>query len=189
MAINDVYRLKFTLQSDGQIFQNVYYYLGLTNNATAENLAEGWQIQKTAALRDLISVNSNFLTVSAENLSSAEADYVYNYVGISGNRAGENMPTFTAWGFELVVTSATIRNGAKRIGPIAEGDVLNNNASAGMIALLDAWATDIQIPVQFGGVDTFQLGVFRANQLGTSYTPVTDVVYKRVTTQNSRKIY
>ena len=188
MPANDVYRVTTLCTSGGQEFVNVYHYLGLTADATTENIAQAFAIQKLLGVIDILHFSADFQYVLCENVNGIEPPFVEPTANVNGTQQGESMPTFTTFSYELIVSSAIFRNGRKAFGPIAEGDVQDNIANPGMLATLDNLAATLLAPIQFGGVDMAQLGLYRDNQLGVSYTPVTNVAYKRVSTQNSRKI-
>lgn len=109
---------------------------------------------------------------------------------VQGLRSGDFLPLFNAWGFEFRRANRGERSGAKRLGAITENDVDAGAADATIHPLLVAAAAAMGSPIQIGLVNTwFPVILERPVPPATAwgFHDLNDVLYKRVTTQNTRK--
>lgn len=123
------------------------------------------------------------------------ANKLYNGAGdVSGNQ----MPSFTAWGFQLYRTTRITRHGWKRVVGVAEEWTVGNAADGTRLAALGTAASFFGSQVtKTGTLDedfamrpvivgrTLNAGQYELD-LG-KINPVQSAAYIRLTTQNSRK--
>ena len=173
-------------------FYNMYGYR--SNLAVIDELnqfADQFIASIIPPVTDIMSVSSYILTVEFYELNGT--GYVARTgtgVTTRGDRTGETMPGFVAWGFQYLRAATGDRSGSKRIGTISESDVENGNAASGVSAALNACAAALAAPIQFGLIDTWFPEILErpvAPSTVWGSHPIAGVTYKRVTTQNSRK--
>lgn len=108
----------------------------------------------------------------------------------SGARTGDQMPQFVGWGYQYTRGVRGQSSGRKCFGPISESDVSNGLATGTVLPFLTALNTTLAQPLQVGLVDTwFPIILSRPNSHHIDWQahPIAGVLYRRVTTQNSRK--
>jgi len=122
----------------------------------------------------------------------------YQTFAISGTGAitGESMPTFCAWAFEYIRTDRTVNNGRKSFSLIGENSQEGGDPTSGTLTnlntLADALADELQ---EVSGPSRWEPKIFRRPGTylsGTVAAPgqffdVDDVVFRRLSTQNTRK--
>lgn len=191
MSVGDVYRLIDNQTYLSGITKNVYYYEHVAGSGGADDLITAFILDVLLAIRN---VQSAFLThesFEAYNLDNlADFNAVPVTTGGAGAVAGEGMPRFNAWGFQLVRTTRFTRNGAKRIGGVAEAS--QNGGVPASASVTDA-LTDVATAIGGSIDDTvgneFAPVIVRltVDDLVDVKNPVSGALYKRLTTQNSRK--
>jgi hypothetical protein len=109
--------------------------------------------------------------------------------GNQGVRAGDRMPPFVAWAFQLNRAALGTRNGSKRIGLVSESDVTAGVAAAGILTPLSNFAAAYGAPLKLGIIDTW-FPVILERPVGAGawgYHDTSGGQFKRVSTQNTRK--
>jgi len=107
----------------------------------------------------------------------------------TGLRASVIESPWAAWGFQLLPTSYLVRKGAKRFAGVADVDVTDSLPVSGVQDELDALAVALGTSIASGGVTYVPVIFSPPNQShpGTLYNEVGSAIFKRYTTQNSRK--
>lgn len=130
--------------------------------------------------------------VQVYNRDNGVGYFDFNYVvPVVGLRTTDPVPDFTTYGFQYNRVNAGDRNGFKRIGIPGEGDLTGNIPSAAMLTILNALATKLGTPLTAGAIQTwFPVVLSRPNIHHATWTdyPILNVVFKRITSQNSRKL-
>lgn len=191
MASGDFYIVLDKQRYYGREILNRYYYLQTAGGEGAEELANVFTETVIAAVTNIQSDQLEHVMVSVINPDNP-ADFVdfTADLPISGDVAGDDLPAFVAWGFKYIRTTRSIRNGAKRIAGVTEAwldeeDVAFGTASDSVLAASIVMGATLTGPD--GGVFEPQLARVGEGGAITYYEPVKDVIFTRVTTQNSRK--
>jgi hypothetical protein len=109
----------------------------------------------------------------------------------SGNVAGDSLPPFVCWDFTLVRGGALERNGYKRIAGVPESKQANGVVDNTFRATLDNLAAPIFAGFDVG-LDHFTPVIKRKQIHGVAQHPpkyydMSNVVYSKIGSQNSRK--
>jgi len=191
MSAGDVYKLVTTYTFLGEEMSNVWHYRQSDGAGAAFEFFEAWNAAVLPALLDIQSVGVEYLTADIINYDNPGDFGSFSYPGTTlGERAGEAQPPFVSWAFRLNRTSRVTRNGQKRIGGVSEADVQNGIASSGVLTPLDNAAIAMGTVVE-AGLDVYFPVIVRL----TTTPPIepdiinniSEGVYVRVSTQNSRK--
>lgn len=131
------------------------------------------------------------------NLNNYVSDfYVGSPAALSQGYVGSEFnASQVAWSFELVRTTRTTRNGSKRIAGVPEQSVANGVATAGALTLLNVAAVNLasQWVYEYSAGNSIGLSpVIIRRGISPSQVPalvnsVSDVVYRGVGSQNTRK--
>lgn len=199
LAINDILQIKMFTDYLGEQCLNVFHYrldsfeplvgyIDILNQFVTLYDNSVHPVQLASAVID---------TCEITNLTNGVdiANKLYNGAGdVSGN----NMPSFTAWGFQLYRTNRITRHGWKRIVGVPEEWTIGNNADPTRLAALGTAASMLGSPVIKSGTldEDFTMTpviVGRTRVAGkyeldlTKINPVQSAAYIRLTTQNTRK--
>lgn len=191
MAVGDIFKLTTTYLYLGEEMSNVWHYRHTAGSGTNFNLFTAFNEN---VLVDLLPIQSNgveYLTAEVLNYDNPGDFGEYSYPStVVGTRAGEQAPPFQSWGFRLNRTSRITRNGQKRIGGLSESDTQDGVASSGVLTPLDNAAIAMGESIT-DSVDTFEPVIVRLSEtapiIPTVVNAISEGVYVRVTTQNSRK--
>lgn len=190
-----LFKVVLTCTPGGDISNPFVNVFGFRSNLVVLNeekeLNDAFEAQ---LLPDVASICQNltfFRRIEVYNVSNGTGYYDKNLSPIVvGARSGDNLPGFVAWGFQYNRTTAGKRNGFKRFGLVSESDTTGDGPTAGMAVVLAALATNLATPLKIGLIDTWFPEILERKPTGvypwTSH-PILNVVYKRMTTQNSRK--
>lgn len=197
MAVGD----KMVLTVIGQNLQNtqqivnVFAYTNTTTAGSCADLITAWQSE----IQDnYLGVLSNFylLTqINAINLDNT-LDFATVAAALNGTRSGQVMPSFVCWEFMYVRADRAAHNGRKSIGVVSEDDVTNGTVTPSFAATVNGLATAMGAILTTGGsAPEFTPAIWRrAGNYGTppvaypdTFYPVASVVYRRVSSQNTRK--
>lgn len=191
MAINDTYLVRDLQVQDGEDIMNTYYYQQITSGGNAQDLAEAFYAE---IISNMIPFQSNKVThigVQVENRADPGDFHLLNLTSANvGSTTGDSLPKFVAWGFQVNRSATQRRHGAKRIPGVPESllEVEGDPTSTALTAL-NVFAETLQEDLA-GSVGTYVLRIPRgsfANAGVPTPDPHSGVVFKRVTTQNSRK--
>jgi len=197
MAIGNHYTV--TLTSDFSVLgelQNVFVYEQTAGSGNASTLAEAFQSDVLAAIVNIISGNTTYTQLDVINLDNT-SDFHTMALTEVGAIAGEALPPFVTAAFEYVRADRAVQNGRKSFGVIAESSQSNGFATpdyvtaCGLVATAlesdveDTATSSLWEPVIWRRPGTYASGVVTAP--GEFY-PINGVVFKRISTQNTRKI-
>lgn len=196
MAIGDKYIV--TLRGNFGIIssiENVFAYLALAGSGNAHTLATAFADQLLPVILNAISGNTSFGTVEVINLDTP-TDFWTETVSETGAIAGDSMPPFVTATFEYLRADRTVQNGRKAFGTIAEASVMNGFPESSYNAVLDALAgaladtlTDVSTSSEWAPRIWRRPGTYAAGVVlppGDFY-PITDVVFRSISSQNTRK--
>lgn len=184
------------------ILNTFFYRVGATsqpnvliNNDAAEAIWDGF---KTAFMTSLLSITHSAMRYNGLRVD----DYTdpahpfgdYGFLdGQGGYGANGSLPAFNAWGFELQRTNRTTKAGSKRFCGVPEDYQLNGvqeGASTQLLAVAVGLDTVVDCITDSGVEFSLVPIIARPATSGMSilaWQPVSGAVYKRITTQNTRK--
>lgn len=191
-----------SLTTTGAVIINVFHYQAAAITGTISTVA-----QYEAMITDFMaSVMSHFAFFQSEDLSyvSTTLDNVTNLVDqttytatspTEGDFAGPSNSGQTALSFKLIRTNRSTRNGSKRLGGVADGQLdtadgsnLVGSVPIGNITAALAATLPMVLP-SAAGVDLIPV-IARKPALGlpvTVFNPIASAEYRGVGSQNSRK--
>lgn len=108
----------------------------------------------------------------------------------SGNRLGEPIASFNAWGYILNRTTIDVRNGSKRYAGISEDDAEGNTPATGVLQALSDLADALSQALDTGGGDAVVPVVYRRESFidpDWFGTKVASAQFTAITSQVSRK--
>lgn len=191
MAIGDIYRVFCSGTYLGEEFSNRFYYQQLNGGGGAPALANGviTDLIPAIALAQVDTVS--WLLVEVTNLNDL-GDFIAQPIVpiINGDRLGQGMPSFNAWGFKLERTSREMRPGSKRIVGVGEADTSGNDPTGAMLTILQGVAGAFDANISFGVDNEWAPRLVREAPGGVVVVsvPVVNSSFRWLTTQNSRKV-
>lgn len=176
--------------------QNAFVYEQIDGIGDAADVNVAFASDITTLLMAVCSTQYSLDTYYTVNLNDPD-DFAETAEGTVGEVSGEYLPIYNTWAFEYIRTTRAVQNGRKALGIISENSQTNGAATA--LTLLDltplasALLADITAtptssifrPKLWRRPGTYESGVVSAPGL---FYPVSDVIYKGISTQNSRKI-
>jgi hypothetical protein len=196
-TVGDRYLLTLRAHSldNSQSIQNVFAYELTVGPGGAHTAAVAFATNIMPAIEAVISVQTFYDDVVVINLDDP-TDYETFVISGTGALTGESMPTFCTWAFEYIRTDRTVNNGRKSFGLLAESSANSGRPTSGtetnLFTLADALAAELQ---EVSGPSRWEPKIFRRPGTylsGTVAAPgqffdVSDVVYRSLSTQNTRK--
>ena len=191
MALGDLYVLRAQYQMLGSPMENTFFYEQTLGSGGADVLARSFEIQLVPEFALIQSSSVTWEQITVINLDDS-ADFFTEGVVQVGNQAGEALPPYAAWGFTRFSTDRKIRSGGLRIGGVSEGSQDGGSATAAQIILLTAFEPLVAADVSNVAVtNTWGTRLHTDGNLATGGTPLTipvaSILYRRLTTQSSRK--
>ncbi len=184
-----VYELSVVQRIHGQDISNIYNYIGAGADMDADRAV---QIFITFLVPLFLAVQTNdveLLFIAVKNLTDATDNSVQPFVNTFGGRDSAALPSFAAWGFQLVRGTIATRSGGKRIGGISETDTVDSLPATGIDGLLEDLADGLGASLAQTGFDATMIpAIVRETVFNYLINPVVDALFKRITTQNSRKL-
>lgn len=196
-AIGDHYiatlRGRSTINS--QAIQNTFCYELESGVGGAAALGD---ILNTVIMPPLLDVLSNLVFFDDWYIINLETptDFADVAINLPGNHAGDSMPSFVAWEFEYVRASRAVNNGRKAFGLISENDVANGGAVGGLVTPLNTlgnWLgsdlVDTGATMRFGPRIWRRPGTYASGVVAApgAFFEIVNVLYRRVSSQNTRK--
>lgn len=197
-VVGDHYSLVLRGHSSGSgvAIQNQFIYELTDGTGTAMAFGDYWEANVLPSILGILSSATVVDDLYVVNLDDP-SDFHVTVSGATGVVGDEAMPPFVAFEFEYVRTTRAINNGRKSFGLVAEGSVTGGvisgataTAAAALADLLGSNLTDVVGPKTWAPrlwrrPGTYASGVVSAPGL---FYPVQEVNYRRVSTQNTRKI-
>jgi len=194
MATGDHLELIDWMSIQGVDCFNVFHYLqtGGTNGAQYLNAA-----YLTDVLPSIVAIQSSDVThhsVLSTNYDDP-SDYYFSAlttdnVGLEGTNS---LPAFVGWTFRYIRSERGHHHGRKCITGVATGDQLDGEPVSGLAAGLAACAAALAASITFAG-SSYSPQIMRAPNTikpgydnARSFFGITDVVFVRISSQNSRK--
>jgi hypothetical protein len=196
MALGDKYviTLNSTYTPDpANGFANVFAYEG---SAGAPNAADLWSTFSTGVVTAIVDVLSTLMVtdlLSVINLDDP-SDFFASISGLGGTRTGQVLPKFNAWEYEYVRATRAVHNGRKSFGVICEADVTNGEMDFASVGTeIDALETALVDVLNGGSGNQYtpkiwrRAGTYVSGTFPDTFYPISGVLYRRVSTQNTRK--
>lgn len=197
MPNGDFYIVQDVQTMNSQEVINTYVYEQVDGVVGAEQLAEAFLTDMISAIVNCQTTNVLHTEIRVQSVFSLSDFYVLNHTppGIAGTVAGESLPTFVALAFFYQRATRAARNGHKRIAGVAESWQAGG-IFTGPQATVDGLADAMAAPLQVVLVDTWEPRIWRRAKgavLGDpgwpdSFHLVADVVFRGISSQNSRKV-
>jgi len=196
MATGDRFILTIRGSQDGfgADIDNVFAFEQVAGGGGAAALNNAFAGPVCAKIREALSVAYNMQELYTINVDDL-ADFSTLTIDEPGEVGGEVLPPFMAWAFTYQRTTRAVNNGRKAFSPIGEASINGGNATAEALIILEALAG--LLTVSQGDLDgnewsprlwkrpgTYSTGVVAAPGAFYSFG---NVVYARVSTQNTRK--
>jgi len=186
--------LKSTFKSVSCV--NTFWYQ-LNGPGNAGQLATAFVTEVLPAIVAVQSADVVYNSIVVNSLFTLE-DFFSGSVSTAGTRGNDSLPAFVGWYFQLHRPNRIVHNGRKTFAGVAELDVTDGVATATILALLDTLETVLITPFAVGLLAEAYLSIaetvpYTNPDTGKTYNVpdtlwnVSDVEYKRVSTQNSRK--
>lgn len=189
MAVGDIYRVKLRSSFFAQQILNVFYY----QVSSGSNIAEDLALAFSDVAGDISGCQASALSyndITVENLDNL-ADFNLTPFTSAGAISGEYLSPFVAWGFRYNRATRAVRNGSKRITGVPESLVQNGAATNAALDILEPIAVSMGNDLTGASGAVYRPVIFHkdpeAPAGGVGFV-VQDVVYVRLTTQNTRKI-
>lgn len=192
--IGDFYELCVVQRLFEQEVCNVFHYQLLRTGPGPANLVTAFNTFVRPSIQATQVDNLEYEEYRAFNINQAQTEFSTIPTSGTGDTAGDGMPPFVSYAYQLVRSSKEVRNGAKRIAGVDETWVTDGVLDPSKQTAVDTAAAVMGITLQVDGLNTFLPVVLRySGTLATGYTvdassAVANVIFKRISTQNSRKI-
>lgn len=198
-TVGDVFRITLCAEMFSQDVCNVFFYTVAfwTGNVTLEEVLDEFIATVVEPVR---AVQSNSVVYTEVSIADAMDPAVYfemPYTSVGAESGAAGMPSYVAYGFKLVRTDRTTRNGYKRFAGVTENQVTGNNivtpGAAAFTDIEDGLAADLAVTGGGGGTATLAPAIVRMSPLDPYQVSEVNLVSAAemavyVTTQNSRKV-
>ena len=180
--------IKQTLIDQGCLI--VAHWIGATG-VTARILCDVLGTYIMPALQGIMSNSVKFDGMTVTNLSDEGDKATLLFTDVFGARSGNTLPVHDALGYEKVRQTDSTRNGAMRLAGISETDQNGGVLTAGFQTIVDSAGDQLASAWADAGSNVIFPAILgrRLPALPDVLNLVNDYVFKRVTTQNSRKGY
>lgn len=192
MALGDIYEVIARGTYFAQQILNVFHYSVTVDPGSTSSALSIANALNSNILSPCTLVQSDqyaWTDVQAKNLMNV-ADFGDVSAPNVGAVSGDAMPSFVGWGFQLNRQLSISKNGRKTFSGVPESLVTNGDADPSAAVPLANIAVAIGQAIIVSGVHYAPIIWRRPDALhptGTSF-PVSGAIFKRVTTQNTRKI-
>jgi len=191
MALNDVFKLVLKSNQGVVEINNIFHYRQTFGVTGGSILAQEFINEVFPAIQSVVSDQVTFVGVEYLNYDdNSDFGIDASIAGETGDRPGEPLPTFNAWGFQYNRETRDTRNGSKRFSPISELDQAYGSPTAPMLTVLQACASSLGQYINIGGTEIWQPVIARLTPDGSTVlltNDVKNVTYTRLTSQVSRK--
>lgn len=191
MAAGDIYRARVQYMYLNQELENVFHYRQLTGVCSSLALANQIDIDIVPAIQDVQNEQTEHKQIIVINLDDTSDFETFPTSGF-GTRTGSNGTPFVSWGYLLETTDRKLRSGGKRFGGLSEDDVASGLAEAGVLTALAALGIAMTANLETATASCeWEMVLHREATIEPPADAITvrvdNVIYKRVTTQSSRK--
>jgi len=195
----DVFRITLCADLFGQDVCNIFHYIvaAWTGNVSLEDVIDEFIDAVVTKIDDIQSNSVVYQMVSIADAMSPEVYFEKPYTVTASGTTSPSLPSYAAYGFKLVRTDRTTRNGYKRFAGVGEEQVSGNDvvspSGAGYTALETALAADLAVTGSGGGSATLAPAIVRMSPLDPYQVSEVNLVSAAelnpiITTQNSRKV-
>jgi len=176
-------------------FINVFAYEATGGLPTAAELNSAFQGSVLPAWVAAINLHTVMRQIQVINLDDI-TDFFIDNINEAGEQSGDRLNPFMAFEFEYVRAIRGVHSGRKSIGGLDENMLTNGVETVGQRALLDELAGDLggviaSLAASFTPRIWRRQGTYKVAGTPTAFPhtfyPLSEVVYRRVSTQNSRK--
>lgn len=185
-----VFELNLVSKMHGQETQNVWNYIGAGVDMDSAQVLNFFMSVVLPLLLAIQSGDVELLVVVVKNLLDNSDNIIQPFTNTTGVRPLSALPVHDAWGYQLVPSSKLTRSGAKRFPGVAEADQNDGLPDSAIVTPLQDLADIMASTLIHTTLDATLIPIV----LGTvgnvlNLNPVASGVFKRITTQNSRKGY
>lgn len=193
MAVGDIYKATLKSLLKAQECENVFYFAVDTDPGSTSSATVVGGLVRDTFVPLLTAVQSDqlqYTEVQVQNIMQI-GDFTTLAVTDTGAVSGDVMPTYVAFGFSYNRGLRLGNNGRKAFAGVPESSVVDGVVTdSGVLAALGDLASELGATHVLTGV-TYRPIIYRIpdpdHVNGTAF-PVGSVTYKRITTQNSRKV-
>ena len=189
MALNDLFELVLDTDNNTLLQQNRFYYIALNANTTAQDLADAFETFVAPAIADILHQNGELVQIAVRNLNNL-ADVATVPLALQGVRIGDVVRGFYVLAMALSAVSPLIRIGRKAFSPISETDISGNVLSGPYQVFVNAAMAAMDSIIVGGGGGSYGPAMFSPANVSHPFdviSSILNIVYKRMSTQNSRK--
>lgn len=191
MAAGDLYTVRIQYAALFQDMENAFHILQESGTGDSVSLAEAIELNYIPAMKAIQSVSVVYVQTVVVNLDNT-TDFATVATSGNGLITGDTMPPYVSWGYTIFSSNTKIRSGGKRVGVPGEASVINGLAIAGIESLLDVlsvvWNSTFEDTPMLNSYKMVLHTDGNTETAGLPLTvPVRSVLYRRVTTQSSRK--
>jgi len=184
-------KLSLIGEQDGEGTLNRFWYFADPGNQGVRVLIDAFVIYVLPAILRVLTTAWEAKRIEAENVETGEVE-VYDMQGAIGERTGDHLPVYNAWGFHLQPSISTlIKRGAKRFAGISEGSQNGGVPTGGELVDLNLLATLLKTVIGDAPGDLYSPGITRVIDQGPPvrryFVNLSSAAWMRATTQNSRK--
>lgn len=174
---------------------NVFAYEAASGTVSADDLNGAFQSLVLPSWVDCVNIHTVMRTIQVINLDDP-VDFLIDNINETGVTNGEILPSFMAYEFEYVRAVRGVHSGRKSIAGLDEGQLSGGEASGTELGLLNILAADFGTSIAGTlGLYTPRIwrrqGTYKVDGVPTvfphTFYPISGVVYRRVSTQNTRK--
>lgn len=191
------YSVVLTYEVKGIECKNVFWYKSEVTT-TASVVAAQFDSEVLLPILSILSSDANMISTYCYNLVTLSDFDTNTHTTLNGDRTGLSMPVFVGWYFQYVRTTRETSHGRKTFAGIDETDVSDGEATLTIAPTLAAVATALASPFIIGAFAACDPCIAKTEEYtnpdnGKIYRrpvelfPINSVVYRRVSTQNSRK--
>lgn len=199
IEVADLIQINAEVECLGQTCLNVFHYrvasrdAGVVYQDVQDAFNEWWGV----SVVPITSANAILTRQTILNLTNG-LDIHEDVVSTPGGLSGDDLPSFNAWGFQLVRTTRLTRHGSKRFVGVLEAQTVGNEPAAGLVDELNTCAAKLKEGIVRSGtaadMTLTPIIIGRTKNLAGVYeldlakvNLVADAVFTRITSQNSRK--
>ena len=191
MSYYQVTLRSYYLGNPSNEFDNVFGYSvagGSISDSDWTAFVNAFKAGVLAKIQSVVGTDMRFSGMRGTALDGANPDQETIFSPpLSGSVGGDALPLFCAWGFQYVRLFPPQRSGAKRFGYVAEADFNGITPTTAAQTRLDALGSELGNQISAGTL-TWSPGIIKRTGAHTgTVAAMRGVVFKRMTSQNSRK--
>jgi hypothetical protein len=195
-AVGDKYVLTLTSYEGANVDNpliNVFAYEATDGTPSSIELAAAFTNTVVDSLRDAIASTTQIATADIINLDDP-TDFYTSSIGVAGTVVAQYLPRFNGWEFEYQRGTREVHNGRKTFGLVPENyatDGVLDPSGAAAIAALELSLESTISPTSPTSSYTPRIwrraGTYASGTFLDTFYPIYGVLYRRISTQNTRK--